>query len=349
MNTTTIEWAEKTWNPVTGCSPISEGCENCYAKRMAQRLRGRCGYPEDDPFKVTRHDNRLLQPLKLRKPSRIFVCSMGDLFHEDVPNDYIDQVFGVMTHVSVEHHTFLILTKRPERMRRYISSLDCQDWGLPRGNIWLGVTAENQARADERIPILLQIPAAVRFVSVEPMLGPITLGRYLGLPGIDRHDRCANCGLEAEKASGRIVGNACYDGEWTCSIECDDLLNRLGCPLEYKPLDWVICGGETGPGARPMHPDWVRSLRDQCQAAGVPFLFKQWGEWRPLESADSCPLDKVGYWYQGWRPFSPLYSVGGHSFTIGISPWEAHMAMVGRRTAGRLLDGEIWDEYPEVR
>lgn len=174
MNTTTIEWATHTWNPVTGCSPISEGCENCYAKRMAQRLRGRCGYPEDDPFKVTRHDNRLLQPLKLRKPSRIFVCSMGDLFHEDVPNDYIDQVFGVMTHVSVEHHTFLILTKRPERMRRYISSLDCQDWGLPRGNIWLGVTVENNNNL-WRIEELLQIPAAVRFVSIEPMLGPVDL------------------------------------------------------------------------------------------------------------------------------------------------------------------------------
>ena len=345
MNTTTIEWATHTWNPVTGCSPISEGCENCYAKRMAQRLRGRCGYPEDDPFKVTFHPDRLEQPLKLKKPSRIFVCSMGDLFHDDVGYSIVD-IFDVMS--STPQHTYMLLTKRPEKMRSLFRLNGPLLGSEPLPNVWLGVTAENQARADERIPILLQIPAAVRFVSIEPMLGPITLGRYLGLPGIDGHDRCANCGMEVEKASGRIVGNACYDGEWTCSIECDDLLNRLGCPLEYKPLDWVICGGETGPGARPMHPDWVRSLRDQCRAAGVPFLFKQWGEWRPLESTDSCPLDKVGYWYQGWRPFAPLYSANGHSFAIGVSPWEAHMARVGRRKSGRILDGRIWDEYPEM-
>ena len=339
MSDSKIEWTEKTWNPVTGCTPISEGCANCYAKRMAQRLRGRFGYPEDEPFRVTLHRDRLEQPLKLRKPSRIFVCSMGDLFHDDVPNDYIDQVFAVMA--LAPQHTHILLTKRPERMQEYFGNRE--DWAeravrvmraAQRINyqlyeqqmanefnwdpaewehLWLGVTAENQQRADERIPILLQTPAAVRFVSVEPILGALDLSEWFGLYRVS-------------------------DGKWA---------PKVGSRWKDSP-DWIIVGGETGPGARPMHPDWVRSLRDQCQAAGVPFLFKQWGEWRPLESADSCPLDKVGYWYQGWRPFSPLYSVGGHSFTIGISPWEAHMARVGRRTAGRILDGRIWDEYPGV-
>jgi protein gp37 len=310
MNTTTIEWAEKTWNPVTGCTPVSEGCEHCYAKRMAQRLRGRCGYPEDDPFKVTFHPDRLERPLKLKKPSRIFVCSMGDLFHDDVGYSIVD-IFDVMS--ATPQHTYILLTKRPERMRSLFRLNGPLLGSEPLPNVWLGVTAENQARADERIPILLQIPAAVRFVSVEPMLGPVDMSEWFGLYQLS-------------------------NDKWAL---------KVGSRWKDSP-DWIIVGGETGPGARPMHPDWVRSLRDQCRAARVPFLFKQWGEWRPLESADSCPLDKVGYWYRGWRPFTPLYSADGHSFTIGVSPWGAHMARVGRRTAGRILDGRIWDEYPEV-
>ena len=305
MNTTTIEWATHTWNPVTGCSPISEGCENCYAKRMAQRLRGRCGYPEDDPFKVTRHDNRLLQPLKLQTPSRIFVCSMGDLFHEDVPNDYIDRVFGVMTHVSVEHHTFLILTKRPERMRRYISSLDCQDWGLPRGNIWLGVTVENNNNL-WRIEELLQIPAAVRFVSIEPMLGPVDL-TAVQLDKYTHMNVLEGCGVTTRPG---------YMGQSLPNCHCER-------------IDWVICGGETGPGARPMHPDWVRFSRDQCQAAGVPFLFKQWGEYR-----EACaPDDPI------WNGQAPKLR---HEHGM-------HFIKLGAKKTGRILDGEIWDEYPEEK
>ena len=188
MATTKIEWAERVWNPVTGCTKVSPGCQNCYAERMAKRLRGRYGYPQDDPFKVTLHPDRLQEPvewLKWRKPKMIFVCSMGDLFHEDVPFDFIDRVFAMLSWGQAKDldNKFLILTKRPERMLEYFKQRD--DWfdgelgNRSRlscfENTWLGVTAENQEQADKRIPILLQIPAAKRFVSIEPMLGDVAL------------------------------------------------------------------------------------------------------------------------------------------------------------------------------
>jgi len=223
---TKIEWATETWNPITGCTPISEGCKNCYAKRMAQRLAGRFGYPADDPFRVTLHPDKLDQPLRWKKPRRVFVCSMGDLFHEDVLEEWIDQVYEVIA--NTPQHTFQILTKRPERMARYIRIMSA---ALP--NVWLGVTAENQEQADKRIPVLLQIPAAVRFVSVEPMLEAVVIGDLLGDAYSSMH-------------GGFAPG-----------------------------IDWVICGAETGSGARPMELDWARDLRDQCVSAEVPFFFKR--------------------------------------------------------------------------
>jgi protein gp37 len=164
LGKTKIEWTEYSWNPVSGCTPISEGCQNCYAKRMANRLRGRCGYPADEPFKVTLHKDRLEEPLRLKKPRRVFVCSMGDLFHEDVPGWMRFEVMDII--LQAKQHTFLILTKRPANMKEFF------EWYYSKTgrtietikNLWLGVTAENQQRADERIPILLQIPAAVRFI-----------------------------------------------------------------------------------------------------------------------------------------------------------------------------------------
>lgn len=214
---TKIEWTDETWNPVTGCRPISEGCQNCYAKRMANRLRGRYGYPADDPFRVTFHPDKLGQPLKWKKPKRIFVCSMGDLFAAHF--DTIRKVLTQPKTPSGKKHTYMILTKRPLRMLEFYSTYPW--YTEDNQNIWLGVTAENQAMADERIPVLLQIPAAVRFVSVEPMLEPVDIRPWI------------------------------------------------------YALDWVICGAETGPGARPMKLEWARDLRDQCKAAGVPFFFKK--------------------------------------------------------------------------
>lgn len=280
-----IEWTEATWNPVTGCTPISEGCEHCYAKRMATRLRGRSGYPEDEPFKVTFHPEKLWEPYHWRKPRKIFVCSMGDLFHEDIPWWNLNKVFAVVE--ASPWHRFMVLTKRPQRMRGYFDYLRTiwrvREW--PASNLWLGVTAENQQRADERIPVLLEIPAVRRFVSIEPMLGPVDLRRAFGTEGPRQ--------------------------------------------TYIEQLDWVICGGETGPGARPLHPDWGRSLRDQCQAAGVPFFFKSWGEWA------ACDQMKI------WRPQE-------HSVP-GIRPFGDYQEVyrVGKKEAGRMLDGRTWDEEPE--
>jgi len=182
MSATRIEWADKVWNPVTGCTPISAGCEHCYAKRMATRLAGRVGYPADDPFRVTLHSDKMGEPRTWRKPQRVFVCSMGDLFHDAVPYEWIRDVFQMMMFTAPQH-TYMILTKRPERLMKWmLINYDPETMYRFRDlypHIWLGVTAENQRQADIRVPILLSIPATVHFVSVEPMLGRVS---FVGWP-----------------------------------------------------------------------------------------------------------------------------------------------------------------------
>ena len=168
---TKIEWTDETWNPVTGCTKVSAGCKNCYAERMSKRLAGRYGYPADDPFRVTLHPDRLEQPLRWRKPRRVFVCSMGDLFHKDVPLYFQVDVWRTMA--DSPQHTFQVLTKRADLMQQRLQPLSGAFGVLP--NVWLGITAENQIRANERIPALLKMPAAVRFVSCEPLLDPVNL------------------------------------------------------------------------------------------------------------------------------------------------------------------------------
>jgi len=309
-----IEWTEYSWNPVSGCTPISEGCQNCYAKRMSKRLAGRCGYPADDPFRVTLHPERLYEPLKWKKPRRVFVCSMGDLFHEDVPDEFTEKVFDVMATVS--RHTFIVLTKRPRRLLEFVKwqAHETGEGYLNEGNVWLGVTAENQARADERIPILLQIPAAVRFVSVEPMLGPVDLSSYLS--------RCSSCNAPINKNDSSWRWNGICWGH-----KCPDNPPQSGYFAAYAGVDWVICGGETGPGARPMHPDWVRNLRDQCQAAGISFFLKSWGE----------------YCFPSQMP-EETYQALQDRYNLDVEiPWK-----VGKKAAGRILDGRMWDEMPEI-
>ena len=265
MTKTRIEWADTVWNPVTGCTPVSPGCAHCYARTMARRLAGRCGYPADEPFRVTLHPERLSEPLRWTKPRRVFVCSMGDLFHDDVDEKFIAKVWAIMD--LARQHTFMVLTKRPERALKLLTDEDFQfhvgwfqsqavrEFGLPQPkeigpmplrNCWAGVTAEDQQRANERIPILLQIPAAVRFVSVEPMLEAVDLS---SVP--------INYG----------------EGFFGDPFRPYPIL-RSGRNRTYNTLDWVICGCETGPGARPMEVNWVRDLRDQCQEAGVPFFLK---------------------------------------------------------------------------
>jgi len=198
-------------------------------------------------------ESRLDDPLKLKKPAKIGVQFMGDLFHENVPRGFIDEVFQVMA--SARRHVFMVLTKRPQRMLRWVEqqTSDCDGY-LNEGNVWLGVSAENQQRADERIPLLLEVPAAVRFVSLEPLLGPIDLG--FG-PDPD----CSWCFGE---------------GEWYADAGGLEVLGvSCQCMTRNRMLDWVIAGAETGPGARPAQLDWFRSLRDQCQEAGVPYFVKQ--------------------------------------------------------------------------
>ncbi len=273
-----IEWTQETWNPVTGCTKVSPGCEHCYAERFSERFRGVPGHPYETGFDVTLRPERLSRPLGWKKPRRVFVNSMSDLFHEDVPDEFIDRVFAVM---SMAHwHTFQVLTKRAVRMRDYLASRskNVKYWEKPAQeldypfirllqfpfqNIWLGVSVEDQKRADERIPPLLETPAAVRFVSAEPLLGPIDFD------STHESDPCRSNFLSG------IEGERIYDGR-KCA------------------LDWVIVGGESGPGARPMRPEWVRSIRDQCQFVEVPFFFKQWGGRTP--KANGNTLD--GHQYQ---------------------------------------------------
>jgi protein gp37 len=285
---TSIEWTDKTWNPIRGCALVSEGCRSCYAMKVAHRFSGP-GKPYDGLTeigpkgprwngKIRLVDDALTEPLHWRKPRRVFVNSMSDLFHEDVPDAFIDRVFAVMA--LAPQHTFQILTKRAERMRAYFAAKD-EEWNDPKGrawwgcgqaietadewlpiehirfgqsqidqleenplpatwplpNVWLGVSVENQRFADERIPLLLQTPAAIRFISAEPLLGP----------------------LEFSDVSRR-----------------SDAVEQLG-QRALAGIAWVIVGGESGPGARPFRIPWARSIVKQCKAAGVACFVKQIG------------------------------------------------------------------------
>jgi protein gp37 len=232
---TKIQWTDSTWNPVRGCTKVSPGCKNCYAERFAERWRGIPGHPFEQGFDVRLVPEALDLPLRWKKPRRVFVNSMSDLFHPDVPDEFIARVFGTMTRAP--QHVFQVLTKRADRMRDWVTRFP----GLC-FNVWLGVSVENQATADERIPELLATPAAIRFLSCEPLLGPVELPMPKIMVGFPRHitrDRRA-----------------------------------IGAPLT---LHWVIVGGESGPGARPCHTDWIRSVVEQCKAAGVPVFVKQLG------------------------------------------------------------------------
>lgn len=335
-----IEWTDATWTPVqarrkdgkTGvaCVKVSPECANCYAERF--NMRGLPSHGTGLPFTVLAsqqvetflNEKILFQPLRWKRPRKIFVCSQTDLFGEWVPDELIDQVFGVMA--LCPQHTFQVLTKRADRMRRWMTETgpeydmeigdtsgrltrkgavlleahglrkknagagrSIEQWPLP--NVWLGVTAGTQKSADERIPHLKETPAALRFLSCEPLLERVE--------------------------------------------------------VDLNGIDWVIAGGESGPGARPMHPDWARSLLSQCRAAGVPFFFKQWGEWQ--NGSD-----------EKWRGSAVLND--GRVFAYVIPEkldantrdrWPSFhphiMSKVGKKAAGRLLDGAEWSQFPEVK
>lgn len=306
-----IQWTDRTWNPVRGCSVVSPGCVNCYAMKQAHRFSGPGGAYEgltklaerSGPQwtgKVAAVEDHLLDPLKWRTPARVFVNSMSDLFHEDVPDEFIDRVFAVMA--LAPQHTFQILTKRADRMRSYCASdetlgrfirliaemrtlnphvkitQDCRHKadglnGFQLENVWLGVSVENQKYADERIPQLLQTPAAVRFVSAEPLLGPVDLTR-LWRP---EHDVFINA------VRG---GHSSKPGEYIAAANWPKDINH------ETHLDWVIVGGESGTAARPFDIAWARSIVKQCSDAGVACFVKQLGAWpfRDWPSEEGLPL-----------------------------------------------------------
>jgi len=334
---TNIEWTDFNWNFLRGCSRVSEGCRNCYAESIAARF-SQPGQPYEGLAKhvnhearwtgeISFHENILLEPLKWRKPRRVFVNSMSDLFHEKVKDEWLDKAFAVMA--LTPQHTYQVLTKRPERMKHYLSMLNLHNVlelaadrllpgkghpsiggqhllpALPLPNVHLGVSVEDQKTADERIPLLLQTPAAVRWVSYEPALGQV---------------------------------------KWT----------------EWEFLNQLICGGESGPRARAMHPDWARGARDFCVRNNIPFFFKQWGAWMPVAEmySDDGPdkaFEYSDYWVaqmepngaipvmsnpireredQGWCEYQPC-------------PGSWFMAKVGKKMAGHVLDGVEWSGLPK--
>jgi len=314
MNQTAIEWTDVTWNPTRGCSRVSQGCFRCYAEVEANIHEWKDKeHTKPGPFhgfihkvngrpawtgKVDLIESKLTEPLSWKKPKRIFVNSMSDLWHEKLPLRDVARVYAVMR--LAHWHQFQVLTKRPDvRLAAFKSrefwrlvelaeeaiAIECEivsrlEAEIPTPWIWEGVSVEDQPTADKRIPLLLQTPAAVRFVSYEPALGPVDFRKFL-FSGV---------------GSGRL-----------------------------NLLHWVICGGESGPDARPMAPDWARSVRDQCISAGVPFFFKQWGEWAPYRNSEANKYLDV-----------PVGDGTHH-----------RMFKVGKKAAGRLLDGRTWDEFPK--
>ena len=312
---TAIEWADHTFNPWLGCTKVSPGCDHCYAEAWAKRAGKTAGVVWGGDRRRTSAAN-WQQPLRWNAQAeresrrfRVFCASLADVFDNEVPVQWRRDLFDLIA--ATPHIDWLLLTKRIGNARSlyaeaYLDS--ARQWPV---NVWLGATVVDQAEADRDVPKLLKVPARVRFLSVEPMLGPIS-----------------------------------FDGLFA-STKVNDGTNAL------EALDWVICGGESGPGARPMHPDWARGLRDQCAAAGVPFLFKQWGEWLP---ADGPRVGAAfGHAHRGdRRSWSWLDNDGSlHERSEQAdrqrSPYGTYLvARIGKKAAGRQLDGRTHDEFPQV-
>lgn len=369
---TKIEWADATVNAINGCSVTSPGCTHCYAMKLAgTRMKShptREGLTIDTKAgpvwngEVRLHQPALLQPLSWSKPRRIFWNAHGDTFHPNVPWEWTAKVMA--TAFLSPQHIHMILTKRADRMNAWFETLateggaedfsaiiedlaesagiecDYPEWVLPLDNVWLGVSVEDQTRADERIPDLLATPAAVRFLSCEPLLGPVDL-TDLTIRVRPGEEPCGLAGLDA-------LSGVHWDAE-------DTIVGIYGNP--DPRIDWVIVGGESGPGARPMHPDWARSLRDQCAAAGAPFHFKQWGEFRPIEAVanehggvDLVPpvsFRNLMRW-QRWDGDCTRLPSKGESAGEFLEPGVISVPE-GKKRAGRLLDGVEHNGMPQVR
>ena len=316
-----IEWCDHTWNPWIGCTKVSPACDHCYAETF---VSGRMGKPE--LWQGQRHrtaPSTWRQPLawnrkaaKDGRRARVFCASLADVFDNQVPGEWRADLWQLI--LATPNLDWLLLTKRPQNLARMLPCHFKRD--LP--NAWLGTTVENQEEAERRIPHLLASHASVHFLSCEPLLGPIDLTR-IPMP----HD------------GGRVMS----------ALHGHEIAGMVGNCVGWIPqIDWIICGGESGPGARPMHPDWARSLRDQCKAAGVPFLFKQWGEWGPDTGPHADGSDPVmdgtrcATWSDsGWH----YYDNGYQPPTDGDLEW---MYRFGKKRAGRLLDGVTHDQSPDT-
>lgn len=302
---TKIEWTDASWSPVTGCTKVSPGCDNCYAEAITKRFKR-------GPFEeVTMHLNRMAQPFAWKKPRKIFVCSMSDLFHPAIPFSFVKEIFDVM--IANSHHIFQVLTKRPGRMD-YFAKTYLDHWP---DNVWAGTSVESQKYAP-RLDVLARVPAKVRFVSVEPLLGPVDLKPWLN------------------------------PTEW---VKYRMRVGHLEYLPEHGPIDWVIAGGESGPRARPMDPEWVRNLRDDCIDAQVPFFFKQWGTHSPffidLENGWEDAAPDQQWMYE--RAIGPGGNYIGRprSQAITMMPGGAMIkARQGTKDTGAMLDGEMWREFP---
>lgn len=300
-----IEWTHHTFNPWIGCTKVSEGCKFCYAEMLMDNRLGQAKWGPKGTRKVT-SDANWAKPLQWDRDAqaegvrkRVFCASLADVFEgpETMPESEFEMVELARARLwslidRTPHLDWLILTKRPENVMMF---KPVSWWPRFPSNVWLGTSVENKEAADQRIPHLLRCPAAVRFLSVEPMLGPVDIRPY------------------------------------TSDWERPHLEAYL-----HGGIDWVIAGGESGPNARPMNPDWARSLRDQCVEAGVPFHFKQWGNHVPVDDPRGLRVGDLHYW-------------DGSKFILGADVVrEVHMHNVGKKAAGRLLDGRTWDEFPEV-
>jgi protein gp37 len=341
-----IEWTDHTFNPWIGCTKVSPGCDHCYAEtwdaRGLQQKATRWG-PHAARTRTSAANWR--KPLAWSKAAqaagkraRVFCASLADVFdnHASILPEWRAALWQLIA--ATPHLDWLLLTKRPQNIAKMLP----EGWGGGWPNVWLGTTVENQTEADRRIPHLLATPAAVRFLSCEPLLGPVDL--TWAFPDL-RTACCHKCGFRTNQVGG------------TCPNDGSPLRGDIG-------TDWVIVGGESGPNARPMHPDWARSLRDQCQAAGVAFHFKQWGEWgagsvnistgervfRAFPDFQTW-VNKASTWVNG----GICLDAKGRQCSIGADMMRARdegafpvtiMHRVGKKSAGRLLDGRTWDELP---
>ncbi len=318
---TAIEWAHHTYNPWFGCTRISPACDHCYAAEWDKRYHGGehwgAGAPRkrtsvqtrNAPYRWARHAR------ETGERPRVFCCSLADVFDNEVPAEWRDELWQVIR--DTPELDWLLLTKRIGNVRSMLPD----DWGEGWPHVWLGITVVTQAEAERDIPKLLGTPAAVRWLSMEPLLGPIGIEQFLRRGDDDLRS--------VDPLAATLLADAADSGNaWV-----------------RPALDWVVAGGESGPGARPLHPAWVRSLRDQCAEANVPFFFKQWGEWAPGECAGAIErTERTADLFDGEWSFGlirPSELDGMH--------WEDEpdVYRVGKKTAGRLLDGVTHDGFPD--